>query len=174
MKSHSTEDDVLVRATARAFFDSKQGLQACGKGYLMTPVSCGAVAWYIRQETESKSSDDFENLHANEDDAANEHDDFQNPGADPFDEESDMPDLTSLLEDQPDCKRFFKVLRSPYSNQQTPEKSQPYVIADLHALIQGRQLQKVQDLLSRVHQLAVHPEDPAYVAEFDRLTTMLQ
>lgn len=82
-----------------------------------------------------------------------------------------MPDLSSLFEDREDCKCYFTVLRSPHSNLPTSRQSQPYVIADLHALIQGYQLQKVQDLMPRVHHLSVHPEDPAYAAELHRLTT---
>ena len=81
-------------------------------------------------------------------------------------------DLTSLLKEDPGCQRCFKII-SPYSNPQNPTgQAQPYVIADLKALIKGQQLQKVQDLLPRVRYLTVHPEDPAYLTEVNRLTTV--
>lgn len=172
MKSHSTEGDILVRAIASAFFDSEHGLQACAKGYLMAPVSYSVVAWHIRRHTDVKFADDFDNWHAlpNEDDAIIEQDDLRNRIANCQDIKNDLPDLTSLIEKQHDCKRFFTVLRSQDKNQQTPQQSQPYVIPDLQALIEGNQLQKVQDVLSKVQYLAVHPEDPAYQTEFNRLT----
>ena len=165
MKSHSTEGDILVRAVANAFFDSEHGLQACAKGFLMAPVSYSVVAWYIRRDTDLKFADDFDNCYANEDDAMIEQDRVCNLAA------NDMPDLTSLLNNQHDCKRYFTVVRSQDSNQQTPQQSQPYVIANLQALIEGSQLQKVQDVLSQVQYLTVHPQDPAYQTEFNRLNT---
>ena len=172
MKSHSTEGDILVRAVASAFFDSEHGLQACAKGYLMAPVSYSVVAWYIRRDTDLKFADDFDNWHANEDDAMIEQDSLRNLAANQQDEANGTPDLTSLLDNKHDCKRFFTVLRSQDSIQQTPQQLQPYVIADLQALIEGSQLQKVQDVLSQVQYLTVHPEDPAYQTEFNRLKTI--
>ena len=175
MKSRSAKDEELVRAIACAFFDSKHGLQACATGYLMTPVSYSVVAWYIRQDTVLHSDNDFDNGCASEDDAMDEQDmpsGHAEPSRQYNGEGNDMPDISSLLEDREDCKRYFTVLRSPHNNLPTPEQSQPYLIADLHTLIQGYQLQKVQDLLPRVHQLSVHPEDPAYATELHRLTTL--
>lgn len=171
LKSHSTEGGILVRAIASAFFDSEHGLQACAKGYLMAPVSYSVVAWYIRRDTDVKFVDDFVNWHATEDDAIIKQDDLRNLTANRQDEGNDMPDLTSLLETSRGCKHFFTVLHSQDSSQQTPQQSQPYVIADLQALIERSQLQKVQDVLSQVQCLSVHPEDPAYQREFNRLTT---
>ena len=173
MKSHSTEGDILVRAIASAFFDSEHGLQACAKGYLMAPVSYSVVAWHIRRHTDVKFADDFDNWHANEDDAMIEQDDLRNLIANYQDQKNDLPDLTSLIEKQHDCKRFFTVLGSQDKNQQTPQQSQAYVIADLQELIEGKQLQKVQDVLSKIQYLAVHPEDPAYQTELNRLTATL-
>ena len=170
-KSRSTPDESLVRAIAGAFFDSEHGLQDCATGYLLPPVSYSVVAWYIRRDTNLKFSDDFDNWYANEEGALDKHDHAALAGSLPQEEDgTDMPDLTSLLEHREECAHFFKVLRSG-SNLQTSAKSQPYVVADLHALIQGYQLQKVQDVLPRVHALTLHPEDPAYAAEYDRLTT---
>lgn len=84
-----------------------------------------------------------------------------------------MPDLTHSLESHPNCNRFFTVLPSPNSNEPAPQDAQPYVIADLHAMIEGGQLQKVQDVLSQVHHLTVHPQDPSYQTELSRLTIVL-
>ncbi|DBA82708.1 TPA: hypothetical protein ACH3X1_006943 [Trebouxia sp. C0004] len=89
----------------------------------------------------------------------------------PFDEGNDMPNLTTFL-DQDEFNQFFTVLHSPDSNLQNPRQSQPYVIADLHALIKGNQLQKVQDVLSQTYMLTVHPEDPAYETELRQLTVV--
>lgn len=171
-KSRSTPDESLVRAIAGAFFDSEHGLQDCATGYLLPPVSYSVVAWYIRQDTNLKFSDDFDNWYANEEGVVDEHDRAALAGS--LHQEgdgTDMPDLTSLLEHREECAHFFKVLRSSGSTLQTPAMSQPYVIADLYALIQGYQLQRVQDVLPRIHVLTLHPEDPAYAAECDRLTT---
>lgn len=168
-KSRSTPDESLVRAIAGAFFDSEHGLQDCATGYLLPPVSYSVVAWYIRQDTDLKFNDEFDNWYANEEGAVDEHDHAALAGSLPQEEDgTGMPDLTSLLEHREECAHFFKVLRSSL---QTPAMSQPYVTADLHALIQGFQLQKVQDVLPRIHVLTLHPEDPAYAAECDRLTT---
>lgn len=171
MKSNNSEDDFLVRAVAQAFFDSKYGLQACEKGYLMPPVSYSVIAWYIRQETDLELEDDFDNWYASDaEDVAVVEQEYR--GLVYPHEEMDMPDLTCLLVADPDCEQYFKVLRSPYSNRQIPIQSQPCVIADLSALIKGRQLQKIKDLLPQVRYLTVHPEDPAYLTELNRLTTM--
>lgn len=172
MKSHSTQGEILVCAIASAFLDSEHGLQACAKGYLMAPVSYSAIAWYIRRDTDLKFVDGVDDWHANEDDAMVEQDGLRNLAASRECEGDDIPDLTSVLENQHDCKRFFTVLRSRDSKQRDPQQSQPYVIADLQSLIEGSQLQKVQDVLSQVQYLTVHPEDPAYQTEFNRLTTL--
>ena len=173
-KSCSTPDELLVRAIAGAFLDSEHGLQDCATGYLLPPVSYSVVAWYIRQDTDLAFTDDFDNEYANEEDIADEQDLHHDHAAlakvFPQEEGNSMPDLTSLLE-QGECAHFFKILRSPNSSLQVPAKSQPYVTADLHALIHGYQLQRVQDVLPRVHALSLHPEDSAYAAEYDRLTT---
>ena len=174
MKSRSTEDDFLVRAVAHAFFDSEDGLQECAAGYLLAPVSYSAVAWHIRHNTDLSFDDDFDNWYLNEDGVDEQlSDDCSAPPPQtyPVDEGNDMPDLTSLLEGDEECQRFFIILRSPNSNLQILRESQPYVTADLHALIHGYQLQRVQDIMPRVHALVVHPEDPAYQAEFNRLAT---
>lgn len=177
MKSYSAPDEFLVRAVACAFLDEEHGLQACATGYLLPPVSYSLVAWYIRQNTELKITDDFDNSYASQYDAVEEQN-MQNSSANlpgiehSFDAGDDMLDLTTLLEDQAECKRCYKVLRSPKSNLQTVNESQPHVIADLHALITGYHLQKVQDLLPQIHVLTVHPEDQTYVAELKRLTTV--
>ena len=172
MKSHSAEGDILVRAIASAFFDSKHGLQACAKGYLMTPVSYSVIAWYIKQDTDLKITGNFDSWHASGDGATVEQNTFRNLPACCQNEANDTPDLTSLLENQHNCKRFFTVLRCQDSNQQNAQQSEPYVIADLQTLIAGNQLHKVQDVLSQVRYLTVHPEEPAYQTEFNRLTTI--
>lgn len=171
MKSHRTEGDKLVRAVASAFFDEEHGLQACATGYLLAPVSYSVVAQYIRQETNLQSADGFDQGHAIKEDAAVE-DTLHESGANLWGGGNDMLDLTHLLENHPKCKGFFTVLPSPNSNDPAPQDAQPYVIADLHAMIEGGQLQKVQDVLSQVHHLTVHPQDPSYQTEFSRLTTV--
>ena len=174
MKSRSAQDEDLVRAVACAFLDEEHGLQACAAGYLLPPVSYSLVAWYIRQNTEMQFEDDFDNMYASGHDGMgkqNVHISYaQNIGY-PSDEGNDMPDLTSLL-DQDECRQFFTVLHSPMSNLQIPRFSQPYVTADLHALIKGNQLQKVQDVLSQTYTLTLHPEDPAYETELRQFTTV--
>lgn len=175
MKSYSAPDEFLVRAVACAFLDEEHGLQACATGYLLPPVSYSLVAWYIRQNTELNFTDDFDNSYASQYDAVEEQD-LRNGSANlpgigySSDAGKDLLDLTTLLEDQAECKRCFTVLRSPESNLQTVKESQPYVTVDLHALITGYHLQKVQDLLPQIHVLTVHPEDRTYVAELKRLT----
>ena len=174
MKSRSAQDEDLVRAIACAFLDEEHGLQACAAGYLLPPVSYSLVAWYIRQNTELQFEDDFDNLYASGHDGMDEQDVHNSYAQNidyPFGERNDMPDLTTFL-DQEECNQFFTVLHSPDSNLQIPKQSQPYVIADLHALIKGNQLQKVQDVLSQTYMLTVHPEDPAYETELRQLTTV--
>lgn len=174
MKSRSAEDEDLVRAIACAFLDEEHGLQACAAGYLLPPVSYSLVAWYIRQNTELQFEDDSDNLYASGHGSMDEqdvHNSYPQKIDYPFDEGTEMPDLTTLL-DQQECNQFFTVLNSPDSNLQTPKQAQPYVIADLHALIKGSQLQKVQDVLSQTCMLTVHPEDPAYEMELRKLTTL--
>lgn len=164
-----------MRAIACAFLDEEQGLQACATGYLLPPVSYSLVAWYIRQNTELQFKDDFDNLYASGHDGMDEQDVHNSYAQNidyPFDEGNDMSDLTTLL-DQDKCNQFFTVLHSPDSSLQIPRQSQPYVIADLHALIKGNQLQKVQDVLSQTYTLAVHPEDPVYETQLRQLTTVL-
>lgn len=179
IKSHTRPDEDLVRAIACAFFDNEHGLQNCATGFLLPPVSYSVVAWYIRRDTDYVFNDDFDNWYGDEVDVQSEpakyHTLPHNAGFLPqytHEEGFDMPmpDLTSLIEGDPDCSRFFRVLCSPNSDVQIPCKSQPYVIADLRALIQGYSLQKVQDILPRIRALTVHPEDPAYAAELNRLT----
>lgn len=158
-----------MRAVASAFFDEEHGLQACATGYLMAPVSYSVVAQYIRQETDMDFADGLDHGHAIKEGAALE-DTLHESRANLWGGENDMPDLTHLLENQPICKRCFTLLLSPDS-EQAPQDAQPYVIANLHALIEGGQLQKVQDVLSQVHRLTVHPQDPSYQTELSRLTT---
>ena len=171
MKSHSTEGDMFVRAVAKAFFDEEHGLHACPTGYLLAPVSYSVVAEYIRLETDWGFANGFAPAHAIKEDAAIE-DTLYESGVNLWGRGNDMPDLTHLLENHPDCKRFFTLLRSPNSDEQTSQVAEPHVIADLHALIEGGQLQKVQDLLPQVHYLTVHPRDPSYQTELRRLTTL--
>lgn len=168
MKSH-TEGDLLVRAVANAFFDEEHGLQACATGYLLTPVSYSVVAAYLRQETDLEPASGFDQGQAINEDAVFE-DTLHESRANFWVGGNDMPDaMTNVLHSHP---RFFTVLCSPDSNEQAPQDAQPYVIADLHALIEGGQLQKVQDVLSQVHHLTVHPQDPSYQTELRRLTTV--
>ncbi|KAL0036533.1 hypothetical protein WJX77_011879 [Trebouxia sp. C0004] len=174
VKSRSTQHEDLVRAIACAFLDEEHGLQACAAGYLLPPVSYSLVAWYIRQNTELQFEDDFDNLYASGHEGMDEQDMHNSNGQNtdyPFDEGNDMPNLTTFL-DQDEFNQFFTVLHSPDSNLQNPRQSQPYVIADLHALIKGNQLQKVQDVLSQTYMLTVHPEDPAYETELRQLTVV--
>lgn len=174
MKSRSAEDEDLVRTIACAFLDEEHGLQVCAAGYLLLPVSYSLIAWYIRQNTELQFEDDFDNMYASGHDGMDKqdvHNSYAQKIEYPFDQGNDMPDLTTLL-DQDKCSQFFTVLHSPDSNLQIPRQSQPYVIADLHALIKGNQLQKVQDVLSQTYMLTVHPEDPAYEMELRQLTTV--
>ncbi|KAL3161576.1 hypothetical protein ABBQ32_010439 [Trebouxia sp. C0010 RCD-2024] len=173
MKSNSRKDDVLVRAVAHAFFDSTHGLQSCATGYMLPPVRYSVVAWYVRQEPELAYNDDLDNWDASDDEnvAVPEHGKLDSGVmAYPHD---DMPwlDLTSLLKDDPGCLRCFKII-SPSSNSQVPREAQPYVLADLNALVKGQQRQKIKDLLPRVRCLTVHPEDPLYLTELERLTTI--
>lgn len=174
MKSRSAEDDYLVRAIACAFLDEEHGLQACAAGYLLPPVSYSLIAWYVRQNTDLEFDDDFDNMNASGHDGMDEQDEHVSYAENveyPFDEGTDTLDLTTLL-DQDECKQFFTVLHGPTSNLQNPRQSQPYVIADLHALIKGNQLQKVQEVLSQTYMLTVHPEDPAYETELRQLMTV--
>ena len=180
MKSCSCEDEILVRAVARAFFDSEAGLQDCAARYLLLPVSYSSIAWYIRQSPETGYDDNASSSPAVGDIAADEHETHAVDDNDEVlsvhgghDATNDMPDLSVLLEDQR-CQQKFSVLHSPDSNQQISTESQPYVIADLHALIQGYHLQKVQDLLPQIQALTVHPADPAYATELKRLAAAPQ
>lgn len=172
MKTNSSKDDLLVRAVAHAFFDSTHGLQGCATGYQLPPVSYSVVAWYIRQEPELGFIDEISDHHAYDDEDAVPEQGKLDSGVMAYSHDQ-MPslDLTSLLQDDLGCLRCFKIL-SPHSNPQIPREAQPHVIADLNALVKGQQQQKIQDLLPRVRCLTVHPEDPAYVTELERLTTM--
>ncbi len=174
MKSRNAQHEELVHAIACAFLDEEHGLQACTTGYLLPPVSYSLVAWYIRQNTELQFKDDFDNLYASGHDGMDEQDAHSSYAQNIdylFGEGNDMPDLTTFL-DQDECSHFFTILHGPDSNLQVPRQAQPYVIADLHALIKGNQLQKVQDILSQTYMLTVHPEDPAYEVELRQLTTL--
>ena len=117
---------------------------------------------------------DFDNLYASGHDGMDEQDAHSSYAQNIdylFGEGNDMPDLTTFL-DQDECSHFFTILHGPDSNLQVPRQAQPYVIADLHALIKGNQLQKVQDILSQTYMLTVHPEDPAYEVELRQLMTL--
>lgn len=138
------------------------------------------VAWYIGQRTDLHIQDDFDNWFVKKKDTC-VWPDMYNISGRPLtlgmpvgDMDSAAllsPDLTSLIETQPECQPFFTLLRSPNSNLQIPAQSQPYVLADLNALMPRPRRKKVQDILSQVKKLTVHPEHPTYAMQCAKLAT---
>ena len=184
-ESQSGQNGDLVRAVARACLSGSHGFKACANGFVLTPVPYSAVAEHIRADCPGISfRNDCSSATLDEEDSDNEEGEdaeeqqyhyyqdsyassYSNQYTHDSDEESDDCDsnqdddaawtLTQLL-DSDDCQRFFMVLRSF-------KGSQPYVIADLHALIERPQLDELRDVLPSVHTRAVHPDQLTHMTK---------
>lgn len=163
-KSRGSHSEDLVRAIARACL-SVPGFQACATGYLMLPASFSRIAWYIRNDCPDYSFiDDFDNTLADSSDRQGNEYDYSDQNHHMHDTAADEWTLTNLLELK-QCQRYFTILHRS-------DSSQPYVAANLQALIAKPQLPKVQDLLPIVHTVTVHPDNPAFPEECARLQTV--